>query len=53
MNTAEVKAALKTKDVEIRSLVRAGKEQQKTIDKLRKTVGKLDKPKKHHSCIQA
>jgi uncharacterized protein YPO0396 len=47
MNTVEVKAALKAKDAEIRSLVRGGKELQKTIDKLRKTVEKLDKPKKH------
>jgi pyruvate dehydrogenase complex dehydrogenase (E1) component len=44
MNTVEVKAALKAKDAEIRSLVRGGKELQKTIDKLRKTVEKLDKP---------
>jgi hypothetical protein len=35
MNTVEVKAALKAKDAEIRSLVRGGKELQKTIDKLR------------------
>ena len=47
MNTAEVKAALKSKDVEIRSLNREIKELQKTTDKLRKTNAKLDKPKKH------
>jgi hypothetical protein len=44
MNTVEVKAALKAKDAEIRSLG-GGKELQKTIDKLRKTVEKLDSPK--------
>lgn len=46
MNTPDVKAALRSKDQEIRSLTRSAKEQQKTIDKLRKVNEKLDKPKK-------